>query len=409
MDQMAKSKRSSTITRLCGGAMKYHPKFRDRRVIKRIQQAYGFARGVLSTSESHGWSTRYIDQYFGQQQHSLGRWLRNQLLICVDTHYNKDAGITKQYRLNPAGASYVRAVLSGYSGTDLEHASESPASELDILAEANHRVFDQQCVEQWIYREFGNEISSGQFAYEDKSNRLWHPLQSVRRQYKKPILAKNGLKYHYDIQCAAPTLIHQHAQRQADPMDLYLFALRQYLADRSQIRQDLAQALEVDIKTAKVVINALFCGARIGLNPDFALSILLGNDPAKITYLKENQYINELREDIRICWQHITPSMSRRSITDKNGRTRMLPISSREKWMRYFELERVVLNSIVDYMKSNEMTYFLEHDGWACDSEIDLSELEGYVYERTGYCVRFEKEQVINELEKKSSQRELVE
>lgn len=406
---MAKSARSRPTTRFGGAAMSYHPKFRDQRVIKRIRQAYGFARGVLSASESHGWSTRYIDQYFGQQQHPLGQWLRNQLLICVDTHYNKDAGITKQYQLNPAGVSYIRDVLKGYTGTDIDYASEHQPSELDILAESNHRVFDQQCVEQWIYREFGDEIASGQFAYEDKSNRLWHPLQSVRRQYKKPLLAQNGLKYHYDIQCSAPTLIHQHAQRQQEPMDLYLFALRRYLEDRSLIRQDLAQELEVDLKTAKILINALFCGARIGLNPDFALSILLGNDPAKITYLKENQYINELRDDIRICWQYITPSMTRRSITDKNGKTRMLPISSREKWMRYFELERVVLNSVVDYMKSNEMTYFLEHDGWACDCEIDLSELERYVSERTGYCVRFESEQVINELEKKSSLKKLVE
>lgn len=383
--------------------MTYHPKITDPRVKARIQRAYGFARGVLSITEERGWSTRYIDRYFGQQQHPLSRWLRSQLLVCVNNRYNKDAGLTKQYRLNESGVRYMRDVLQGYTGTGIDHAVEQTVNDLDILAEPNRRMFDEQCVAQWIYREFGDEITSSEFIYEDKSNRLWHPLQSVRRQYKKPLLASTGLKYHYDIQCAAPTLIHQHAQHQPDPMDLYLFALRRYLSDRTSVRNELATSLEVDVKTAKVVINALFCGARLGLNSDFALSRLLANDPAKIEFLKQDKYITELREDIRTCWQYITPSMARRSITDKNNRTRMLPISSREKWMRYFELERSVLNSVIDYMRSRGMRYFLEHDGWACDSEIDLNELEGYVFNRTGYRVQFEREQVIPELEKKSA------
>jgi hypothetical protein len=389
--------------------MTYTPNLRDPRIQKRIQTAYGFARGVLSSTEAHAWSTRYIDRYFGQQQNPLSTWLREQLLICTNDRYNKDAGLTKQYLLNESGSNYIRDVLAGYTDTIENHASEFPPNELDILAESNRRMFDEQCVARWIMREYGEDLANRSFTYEDKSNRLWHPLQSVKRMYKKPMLAQAGLKYHYDIQCAAPTLIHQHAQQQQDPMDLWLFALRKYITNRTEVRNELAQALEVDSKTAKVLINALFCGARIGNNPDFALSQLLRNDPAKIEYLKQDKFISELREDIKTCWEYITPSMSRRAIVDKNNRTRMLPISSREKWTRYFELERQVLNQVVDYMRSNSMSYFLEHDGWASDSEIDLNELSDYVFENSGFRVIFERELVITRNERMSSLRELVE
>jgi hypothetical protein len=394
MDQMVGTKTIGTTRRSNGGTMTYQPRFTDARVRARIQQAYGFARGVLSSEEAHGWSTRYIDRYFGQQQHALSQWLRSQLLVCVDSRYSKDTGLTKKYLLNLPGCRYIASILTGYNNTLQEHTEITQPQKLDQPRESNAQRFDEVCVANWIQREFGDELASGNFVYVDQSSRLWHPLQSVRRQYKKPILSQHGLRYHYDIQCAAPTLIHQHAQRQPDPMDMYLSALCHYITNRTQVRNDLAQALEIDIKTAKVLINALFCGARIGNNPDFALSQLLSNDSARIEYLKQDSWIAELRSDIKTCWEYIAPSMTRRSILDKNNRPRMLPISSREKWTRYFQLERLVLNAVIDYMKPRSMSYFLEHDGWACDKEIDLFELSNYVFESTGYQIQFERELV---------------
>lgn len=354
--------------------MTYNPNMADPRVRNRIQKAFGFARGVLSTDKPHGWSTRYLDRYFGQQQHALSQWLRKHLLICRNPRYSKDAGITKQWCLNAAGADHIRHLLNSDIGT----------------AAAAQQQFDQECVDHWIQKEFGDQVATNQYEYTEKSFRLWHPIQNIRSQYKKPLLAQYGLEYHYDIQCCAPTLIHQHAQRQLEPMDLYLSALRHYLVDRQQVRQELAQAMAIDINTAKVIINALFCGARVGHNPTFDISQLLNHDPARIEYLKQDPYITELRTDIRICWNHIQTSMIRRSIIDKNNRKRMLAITPRDKWMRYFDLERTVLNSVVDYMKVHNIQYFLEHDGWACDRPIDTQQLELHVRESTGYQVVFD-------------------
>ena len=390
--------------------MIYSPNLQDPRVIRRIAQAYGFAQGVLGGNESHAWSTRYIDRYFGQQQHQLSQWLRQQLLICTSDRYNKDAGRAKEYQLNLKGASYIREVLKGTTTAAQPAWLElTPKADLDLLHESGQRIYDQHAVAQWIRREFGAELDSGAFNYKDKSSRLWHPLQSVRKIYKQTILAQHNLRYHYDIQCAAPTLIHQHAQRQPDPMDLYLFALRRYLQDRDQVRRELSQATEVDIKTIKVLVNALFCGARLGNNPEFALSQLLNNDPARIAYLKQNKFITQLRDDIRTCWSYIEPSMSRPSIVDKNNRTRRLPVSSKQKWARYFDLERIILNAVRDYMHERNYTYFLEHDGWACSHELDTCDLSDHVHDATGYRVKFESELVRTNAERIESLRDLVE
>jgi len=363
--------------------IKYQPNFRDRRVLNRIRHAYGFARAVIN-ERPHAWSTRYIDKYFGQQQTQLSNWLRSQLLICTNHRYSKDTGQTKEYRLNVQGADYIRSILL--------NESQEPAvisREIDWQPIENSR-YDQYVVDKFIASEWHCELANKTFVYQDISERLWHPLQNIRREQRQRIFANYNLSYQYDIQTAAVTLIHQHAQRQLEPMDLYLFALRNYLTDRQQQRQRLAQELEIDIKTAKVIINALFCGARIGLGNEFAISQLLDNDPARISWLKQDPYIQELRSDIRTCWEYIKPSMTRRSITDRRGQQRFLAMTSKQKWQRYFELERCCLSAIRQYLDQTNNLYFLEHDGWTSQQQVNLEELEVFVRNTTGFELNFE-------------------
>jgi hypothetical protein len=313
------------------------------------------------------------------------------------------------------GCQYVRDLLQSRTQSDWnsyqnefsEIYSEGSIANTLLYPSVIH-LFDQEVISRWAYKEFGDELSNRQFNYEDKANRLWHPLQSIKRAYKKPILAEAGLKYHYDIQCCAPTLIHQHAQKQQDPMDLYLFALRRYLKERTDIRQELAREMETDLRIVKVIVNALFCGARIGHNPDFAISQLLNNDPARIEFLKQNEFIKELVSDIKTCWLYIKPSMARRSITNRNNQEQMLPINSREKWMRYFELERQVVDAVRTYLDRTNNQYLLEHDGWACLREIDRHELENYIYEQTGYRVTLDVEIIKSGLERKIQADKLI-
>jgi len=356
----------------------YTPNFTDPRVIKRIKTALGFACGVMSDSKSHPWSTRHIDRYFGMASRPLSKYLRKTLLIVTDEfyRYNSSENKCKEYRLDKEGVRTLRDKLN--LNNILLYPSVTEVAKQDHI----------------------DELRSGNFVYKDTSNRLWHPLQRYRRQYKQQILSDAGYTHQYDIVCSAPTLIHQYAQQipevivdgrwQQGPMDLYLFALRRYLSDRTAVRAELAQALELDPAAVKEIINALFAGAIISNNTQSDIYHILNGDRARIDYLKQNEFIQELIADIKTCWEYIRPVLQRRTKLTKSGKQRLCKITSRQKWNVYFELERVILDSVRSYLDDKSIKYFLEHDGWSCNTELDIEELKSYVKKQTSYEVNFE-------------------
>jgi hypothetical protein len=178
-------------------------------------------------------------------------------------------------------------------------------------------------------------------------------------------------------------------------MDLYLFALRTYIKDKQMIRNKIAKDLDVSTKVVKIIINALFCGARIG-SGDFAISKLLDHDIAKIQWLKQDPYITELRSDIKTMWLYIEPSMASATKTTKSGKQRKVALSSKKKWQLYFELERQVLNQVQDYLRLTKNRYFLEHDGWATEHQINEHKLNEYIKDNIGFDVKFKMEQLKN-------------
>lgn len=357
----------------------YKPNTNDPRVLKRIKHAYGYARGVFHETESTTRSQQAINKRFGSSNHPLSKWLRKQLLTCVDHHYSNAAGVSKKYVLNAEGAAHIREVLQGQA------AKAFSADELQTLKPyiGNSKRFDEHVVTEFCKREFGDELDSKEFTYEDKSSRLWHPLQSVRKEFKQRILSRSGFKHHYDIQACAPTLLLQHSQHKGN--DEYLFAINDYLKNKAAVRQNLACEVEITKDDSKLLINALFCGARLGLNSQFALTEVLHYDAARIVLAK--QMTEELRDDIRTMWSYIAPTLTRKKIIDKNGYSRTLPLSSKQKWNRYFELEREVLNAVRAYLRETGNKHFLEHDGWATEQEVDQAALIAYVKKTTGLSI----------------------
>jgi hypothetical protein len=362
--------------------MTYQPNFSDPRVKARCQRAIGFVCGVMSDSKPMEWSSRYIDKYMGSSNHPLSRYLRDHLLICTDDYYrynSNDRGICKKYLLNKDGLDSLRENLK------LTHIQTYPS--VAQVAKTDHN----------------SELTTGLFEYTDKSNRLWHPLQRYRKQYKKQILADHGYPHQYDIECCAPTLIHQHSQQipevldskgvwQQGPMDLWLFALQRYLKDRRSVRQELADQLELPEAAVKEVINALFAGAVISKHKDSDIFHILAGDLARIEWLKQNTYMQELISDIKCCWTYIRPTMQLRTKQTQTGQVRRLPITAKQKWLLYFELERSVIDSVRTYLDQRSIRYFLEHDGWSSSEELDQNELRDHIYKQTGFRLKFEYE-----------------
>lgn len=349
----------------------YHPNFSDPRVESRIKRALGFACGVLSETKPHPWSTRYFNDHFGVASNPLSKWLRVQLLICTDQFYRfnipGEKGICKKYILNKEGVRYLKEALK------LNNIQIYP-SVLQV-AKSDHLA----------------ELVTGKFTYLDKTNRLWHPLQRYRRNYKKQILADHGYQHQYDIECCAPTLIHQYSQQLG--MDQYLFAIRKYLSDKTIVRAELAKKLDLPVDAVKEIINALFAGAVISRSSYSDIFHILDGDHARIEFLKQDPFVQELIADIKTCWEYITPTIPRRRNTKSN---RLLKITPKQKWLVYFELERSVINSVSSYLTDKNYRYFLEHDGWSCDSEIDQNELIEFVRTQIGYEIKIEYAKINN-------------
>ena len=383
-----------------GEVMSYTPNFADPRVLKRATSAYGFALACLNPRTSWGWSKSMLDKHFGQQNAPLSRWLRAHLLICTNNYYSMDDGEVKQYRLNTTGAAIVKHCIQQAAKVEnipaLQTASKKSVVEVQPGSEVHLPaidLFDREVTVAWVKREFGDDLKTGKFNYTDKSNRLWHNLQNVKSDIRTEVLRDNGFLWHYDIECCAPTLIHQWANMQPDATGEVRFALEHYLKNRHEVREAVSLALNITVKQAKTLLNALFCGARLGANRDYALFWVLDGDYDKVRAAQKNEYLTALRADIKACWDEIEPSLPKRTKT-KNGKTRKLPLNSKAKWSCYFDLERRVMREVRAYLKQHDGKHFLIHDGFATSFELNTSDLEQHILNQTNFVVRLEAKKV---------------
>jgi hypothetical protein len=174
-------------------------------------------------------------------------------------------------------------------------------------------------------------------------------------------------------------------------MDEYPFAIKQYIANRKQIRNDIATNAELSDQQVKRIINGLFQGAHISNYTKSLVYRELGGDVAKIEFLKQNEFIKQLQGEIKTCWEYIRPQLSKRTIPTKTG-SRLLPVTGKQKTALYRDLERVVLDSIRDYLNQTDNQFFAEHDGWTSKQEVDLTALVQHIRTQTGYQIEIEQD-----------------
>jgi hypothetical protein len=280
--------------------------------------------------------TEFKDIFGKNASAELHLWLKSKLLICTDPYYNFETGICKTYTKNRDG---IKELSNRLNGVPIAPALQQ-------------------------------QLDTGLFEYTEKSNRLWNPLQIIPKRFKRPLMVKNGYPYHYDICCAAPTLIRQYAGQlgltKATP------AIDLYIQDRTAVRQRIAQDGNIPEGVVKQVVNALFQGGKLGVNKDFTLYHLIG-DVSKIKWLQQDEFIVQLKKDIKVCWDVIKPSVTSNTLTprDKSG--------------VYMMLEKQVMSYVRRYMKKKKNLCLLEHDGWFCEKVIDLNELIPLIKSKTSF------------------------
>lgn len=345
----------------------------DPRVRRRCANALAFTLAQVPTTNPKPISTRLIDQHYGQSQHSLSKQLRKLLLITHDNHYNMMTGKCKQYTRNTEGCKYLQHLLD-------------PAVEYSV-AETQH-------ITHYVSK-FDTELTTGNFNYRDKSNRLWHPLQNLPSDIRKRELARYGYQHIYDIRCAAPSII-LHLAHDLGIKLRHTSTIEHYIANKNSVRQELARDLQLSISDVKRLITMLFNRAPIGHVSSLATTQLLRGDSRAINAVKSNAYIQSLRQEIKRCWDKLANHQIDGEYAiprTYHGDGKKKRITSSDRWQLYFLYERCVMNSVTAYLDKQLAQYLVEHDGWSSNIQVDLDELTQHVRTSTGiHTIEFEYE-----------------
>lgn len=332
----------------------YKPNLNDPRIIKTASRAWRLVSMNLHSSKPRQWATRHIDTWVGTSP-KLGAWLRSQLLICVDPYYNPETGKCKKYLLNQDNWIAL--------GHRLDLIAKVPCATQLFEAKVNSAATI-----------FGAEIAAGNFQYTTKSNRMWNPIQHLDNEIRKPLFANYGYVHEYDIRSAAPTLLTQYARKSGFDKSIPIIEL--YLSDPNSFRQDLADRIDVDIKTAKTLITQRFAGASFG--PQNSIAKTLDGRWVSYNRLRTDPVFVALSKEIVLLWQWIKV---KENITVR--------LNSGMKWGIYFQEEYLVMKSVHRYLSDNNIQYFHEHDGWRSPKPVDLNLLTQHLQIETGYVLDF--------------------
>ncbi len=384
----------------------YKPNLNDPRVITKIRRCCGFVRtSIAKNGKDSQISNCHMTRYFGNYHNkgSLAEYLKNSFVICTDDFYSKDAGVAKSYTRNEFGYRAMCKVAFGSSRTLPDNIQEQGELELEnslnttSTGKATSPINWSETLEVESALDFAEEhfkdslkeLDSGTIKYNLKSDRYFFSLQNILREVKKIVLARHNFTHQYDIECCAPTLLYQYAQKLG--MDEYLFAISRYLNDRSECRQEVMTATGLSSTQVKKMITSLFSGAKLGANKRFTFFKSIDCNYTLMRKINEVPFIKALKSDISKLWSFFIKAgaVTRTVKTDLDtGKMRTLALTSRQKWSLYFRLERSVLDSVNRYLGTTNNKCFLEHDGWSTTSKIDQDALIAHINKDTSFNIK---------------------
>lgn len=328
----------------------YQPDFNNPKVKDRCIKALAFVDSWLKPGVIKSLSRTLFTKSFGNTSRPLALWLRNELIIVVDSRWNKDRGQCKKYTRNVEGVENLKL-------------------QLGIKQVRDYKVTE----------EISQQLASGDFEYTEKSLREYHPLQNYPKIVKRSILNKSGMTYEYDIQSAAQTLIVQYAQQLG--YQIPMPHLESLLGDKTSIRNQLAKDLGLDTIQIKKLLHALLFGAKISTRHDNQIFALVNWNKFMIEHIRNNQWITDYRNELRSLWKFIR---SKRNIA------RGQRLNAKLRSEIYRELEKSVRSVIQRYLKITKNKHFFEHDGWSCEKVVDITELRFKVKSETGYTINLD-------------------
>jgi hypothetical protein len=408
--------------------MTYTPNFNNHQVRNRVYHALGFSEGYFDNDERET-ATVFLEEYFGRRSKPIHHYLKSIILTCTDARYFPAEHKSKKYKVNTDGFKYIRYRMDNPNDTisyrswltkidasivavkeeynESEYFDDGITTKLTIedalfnLKSYHEPLFDGKYVKKLIERRYHQQLLTGDFVYKSASYREWNHLQSVfKRDTRQSILASYGYVHAYDIESCAPTLLLQYARMLG--FNKSVPAYETYLENKSLFREMFADNANVDVSIVKEVINAIFNGAKLGMNENFALYHVLGGDNIRIKSFTENPVFQLMKKDIKAVWSYIKScngvqvdnfeiDFFNMNMMGAEGR-----FDSKKKWNLYFQLENIVMSSIRSYMREYTIQFFNEHDGWTSRNQLDIMDLKHHVYNTTGFVLNISYQFIID-------------
>ena len=355
----------------------YQPNFNDPRVIRRINKSIGFTSALKSADKPRQLAKTFIEKHFGMSHHPLTKFLRSQLLICTDDTYDMNKKRCKEYVLNETGLTNLLDLLDKKNDNKVSYITYPSVTDLNNIAV------------EWAKTQYSTELDTLNFEYKEKSHRLYNDIQSMRSEARALLLAEKGLCYDYDIDTAAPTLLYQHSHKTPSATGEVCEVIEYYIDNKEQVRNKLSKESSLPVENIKGIINAMFSGGFLTTYGRSQVFRMCNNDPAVVKFLQQHPFILGLKADIKTMWEPIKADTKAEYYWTSTNKWRKRPFNPRTKWNIYFELERMVLDQVIQYCREFKCNYFLEHDGFRTDKKIDTTDLSLYISEGIGYNLTF--------------------
>lgn len=352
-----------------------------------LKMGYAFIFATFSPDRPWEISANNLRKELGHPTTRKYKRLRP-LLKVADPSYDATAKKCKGYVLSELRRRKFRAELMVHEGIQ-------PALPFGY-SEEQGRAFDYDLTRQRALLKWQDQLETGEFQYQLKSHRLWHGAQTLPDREKhghlrSRLFAEFGYQFNYDIDACAPTLLIQQA-KMLEP-SLELPSIEQYLEHKSVIRSYLSVTYKLEIHSVKAILNAMLAGGR--LTPNKACIVFtehFGSNYLKAKAFADHGWVIGYADDIKRLWQVLSApdhGLIERHYDfanlNRDGSPRLIPINSSDKWDLYFRLERQVMEAIRNYIHSNGIKYFNEHDGVRTSEQLDTNHIQQLVQSITGF------------------------
>jgi len=381
------------------------------KVVDRITVALNFITIQVPTGKVRSLSRKQIVAAFGDysiEKRKLAVLLKSTLLQTETSRWSMIAGECKEYKRNQYGFDYWTQLVkkshnqSWFQWKQIHIPPDANTEENPCSPQHNNVVvgggalyaiphqFPQSYSQDFVNLQtlFSTEFKSLNFKMKFQGNRYLHPLHKHSADFKSYVFAQINIPYNYDIENAMPSLLVQFAKKH-NP-DIVCPLLDEMLIDKNLFRDYIIEHYSLDKKKAKDVICSLFNDSGTTYHPNKSLPIFLGS---YINYqcFVADKIIIAFRRELDAVWEVIRdnanviltpmeyPKTKSGAIAKKRG-----PIISAV----YRKLERLTMDVIHSYIKSNKVKWFREHDGFNCNKIIDAEIAQQLVQAKTGYQIK---------------------